>query len=1325
MGNSQRSGAPGADAKPAQEDHDVLVQRAVEQFVQRHGTGEGIDLQAFVADQSAELQPDVLARCREYLAFDGLLGHQQWREDEDGQAGGGDLRGVSEKSGASRGGDTSAAGNRSFGDFLIEEELGRGGMGVVYLARQKSLDRRVALKVMASGLTLSKRHVERFRREAMATAALHHPAIVPVHSLVEVDGTFALAMDYVAGRNLADILDDLRLQHAGGSDRDRDRDGDGDGRVAGAKENGSENAGSLADANLGIAKGKGYVAECAMLVAQVASALAVAHNHKVVHRDLKPRNLMLDERRQVRLLDFGLAKSLDATRESLSMSGEITGTAHYLSPEQTLAKRVEVDHRADIWALGVILYEMLTLQRPFDGKNLQQIVYQICFQEPVPVGRRNPKVPRDLVTICQKALEKDPQKRYATAAEFEADLQRFLRWEPIHAKPATTWTRAARFVRRHRKEATAAGVLITVVAGLGAAWWIRTTVDAHRADRLLRQAEAQADDGQIQRALALCNQALELRNDAATRERFERFQRVASEAAWQVAESKQLLDHDRREALHMALSAQTKVRNAKTRSAVLDALGAGFSTHALELPDGNRPVVAAWSPSGRRVAVGGYGATLQVWSQSNQQGAAEHHEALWQARTLGGLRGHRGDAPIVGVTFVNEDVLLSVSPDKTVRLWHADGGPPRTIPLDGMAAAALVSPPSGRRRPTPTAAADAHTASGSTARGLVALYNRDDRRYQATVLDLETGAATGATAAHDSYILAMAIAANGRVAATCSARRRVQVYRTDGSGGYPTVEIGKDDGRVHTLGFSPDGALLAVGTGSGAVCLFDVETGTLATTVRHSQRITSVAFAPDSSPERARLLTASRDRSARLWSLQHQGSSLEAREVGSLLSPGGPLRHVAFSPDGQLALTTTDAPEGAVRVFDVGVGRRPGNEPIHRYELGEAIEWAAFAPSGIPSPDRRSRAPEGRRVLLRTAREVLLLDFAAVRGVVTRRQPGRVPAIAFSPDGRSLLTAGDDERLRRFDARDGRLQWTTEPLGNPIETLSIDPRGTRVAAALVGGKVAIRGIAADARASERNRERNRDTTLTTGLEVRSLHWLSADELLVAGNGTSEAAPTSTAQLQVWTPTGERVRSAALAQPLQCVDVRRDGQRLLIAAANSAIATVYDATTLAPAETNTTASCAADATLRDARFSPDGGQLLLAASDGVATLVDIATGARQHMQTRGPVRFAKFSADGRQILTGSSGQRGAAQLWRARDGAEVLTFDGHRGTLADGVFRPDGAWAATCARDGTTCIWPTDPVAIARQLMPTAADDLPTNANPTTDRSTPERKERTK
>ena len=322
--NTEPSGAPQTER----------VQQAVEAFVALHTGGAKPELAQFVASYEEVLRPQILSQCQEYLTFDDMLGHQEWSAEA-----------AEEPQG------------RSFGDFLIQEELGRGGMGVVYLAHQRSLDRRVALKVMTSGLTLSERHVERFRREALATAQLRHPSIVRVYDFVEVGGAYGLAMEYVAGRTLGDVLSDLSLQNP-------------------STESGV--AGSL-----GVAPEKGYVAECAMLAAQVASALAAAHEAKVVHRDLKPRNLMLDDQRHIRLLDFGLAKSLDETRESLSMSGEITGTAHYLSPEQALGGRA--DRRSDVWSLGVTLYHLISGSPPFEGDSSQKILASVVAREPLPL----------------------------------------------------------------------------------------------------------------------------------------------------------------------------------------------------------------------------------------------------------------------------------------------------------------------------------------------------------------------------------------------------------------------------------------------------------------------------------------------------------------------------------------------------------------------------------------------------------------------------------------------------------------------------------------------------------------------------------------------------------------------------------------------------------------------------------------------------------------------------------------------------------------------------------------------------------------------------
>src|SRR5262249_2853376 len=181
---------------------------------------------------------------------------------------------------------------------------------------------------------------------------------------------------------------------------------------------------------------------------EIADALAYAHEHGVIHRDAKPQNILFDDKGAAHLADFGLAKDEQAT--SLSRTGDIAGTPHYLSPEQALAKRIPVDHRTDVYSLGVVLYESLSLTRPFDGKTLQQIIFAISFREPKRLRKINPRIARDIETVCHKAIEKDPNKRYPTAREFADDMRRFLAGESIDARPPSPVSRVIRGVRQHR-----------------------------------------------------------------------------------------------------------------------------------------------------------------------------------------------------------------------------------------------------------------------------------------------------------------------------------------------------------------------------------------------------------------------------------------------------------------------------------------------------------------------------------------------------------------------------------------------------------------------------------------------------------------------------------------------------------------------------------------------------------------------------------------------------------------------------------------------------------------------------------------------------------
>lgn len=329
---------------------------------------------------------------------------------------------------------------RVLGEYELLEEVGQGAMGIVYRARQESLGREVAVKVMQTNLTLSPKAVERFRLEATATARLRHPNIVPVHSVGEQDGVHYFAMGFVQGESLHEILEDLRRRTALGGD-DADYRG-----LPGRFE-------------------ESYSAGTARLIAQVADALQFSHEHDVVHRDVKPRNILLDEDGCPQLVDFGLAKDLNL--ESLIHSGSMVGTPYYMSPEQANARRIKVDHRTDIFSLGVVMYEMLTLKRPFEGDSHQEVFEKIRLVDPQPVRKIDPRIAKDLETICAKALEKDRDRRYATAGELARDLRRFLDHESILARPPSVRERAQRFVVRHRT-AVAAGTLGAVAIFAGA-----------------------------------------------------------------------------------------------------------------------------------------------------------------------------------------------------------------------------------------------------------------------------------------------------------------------------------------------------------------------------------------------------------------------------------------------------------------------------------------------------------------------------------------------------------------------------------------------------------------------------------------------------------------------------------------------------------------------------------------------------------------------------------------------------------------------------------------------------------------------------------------
>ena len=350
------------------------------------------------------------------------------------------------------------------GDFEIVRELGRGGMGVVYEARQLSLKRKVALKVLAVGLGLSTNAVERFRREAEAAAKLHHTNIVPVYATGEHDGVHFYAMELIAGPSLDHVIKQLRLQSGASRQPEATTELATTGPYA-------ANAGSSSEGGSSSALGSGssYFDTVARRVAEVADALAYAHQQGIVHRDVKPSNLLLSPEGRLSLNDFGLARILE--QPGMTMTGEFVGTPAYVSPEQITSGRIPLDHRTDVYSLGATLYELLTLQAPFRGDSRDRVLAQIIQKEPTPTRALNKQVPRDLETICLKAMEKDPDRRYQTAGQMAEDLRRYVNRFAILARRAGPVERCRKWVRRHPGLAgSLACALLALVAAGFFAW---------------------------------------------------------------------------------------------------------------------------------------------------------------------------------------------------------------------------------------------------------------------------------------------------------------------------------------------------------------------------------------------------------------------------------------------------------------------------------------------------------------------------------------------------------------------------------------------------------------------------------------------------------------------------------------------------------------------------------------------------------------------------------------------------------------------------------------------------------------------------------------
>jgi tetratricopeptide (TPR) repeat protein/serine/threonine protein kinase len=382
----------------------------------------------------------------------------------------------------------------TLGDFRIVSQVGQGGMGVVYEAEQISLRRRVALKVLPFASTLDPRRLLRFKNEAVAAASLHHEHIAPVYAVGCERGLHYYAMQFIDGRTLAQLIAARRRPGEPPAVEEQRTKPYRQGAAGGARPSAETVAAAYSTVEQEI--GRAYHREVARLGIEAAEALEHAHGLGVVHRDVKPGNLMLDGRGKLWVTDFGLARLGD--EPGVTVSGDLVGTLRYMSPEQALARHGLVDHRSDVYSLGVTLYELLTLRPAVGGKDRQEVLRNIAFEEPAPPRRLEPAVPVDLETVVLKAMAKNPRERYVTAREMADDLCRFLEDRPIRARRPSLGQRLRKWARRHRAMVVAAVVCLLVAGAAlaGSVGWAAGERRARRAEtgRVVEAGLADAED---------------------------------------------------------------------------------------------------------------------------------------------------------------------------------------------------------------------------------------------------------------------------------------------------------------------------------------------------------------------------------------------------------------------------------------------------------------------------------------------------------------------------------------------------------------------------------------------------------------------------------------------------------------------------------------------------------------------------------------------------------------------------------------------------------------------------------------------------------------